>query len=288
VKPIYEHLAPISATEVVAAARIQGNDFGCQWHMHPELELTLAISGGSHRCIGNQINPLKAGDLTFLGSNLPHDFRNDPITGKPFEKVNAVVVQFHPKFLGKHWLERSGMGGIQTLFERATLGLEITGKCRARVSRQMLEMLEAHGLQRLILLIEILTELSSSEELVQIASSDFSPEIHSSDRRRMVEIAEYIEQNLGKPLYISDVAKHLSMSEVTFSRYFRSHTGKTFPEYVNELRIARVCRLLAETDANISEIAWSCGFDSLANFQRQFRRNQGYTPKEYRQRALKH
>ena len=76
----------------------------------------------------------------------------------------------------------------------------------------------------------------------------------------------------------------LVMSEITFSRYFRSRTGKTFPTYLNEIRISRVCRLLAETDKPVGEIAWDCGFDSIANFQRQFKRIQGCTPKAYRSR----
>jgi len=287
VKPIHEQLAPLSATEVVASARIQGKDFGCQWHMHPELELTLVISGGSHRWIGNQIAPLKAGDLTFLGSNLPHDFRNEPVAGKPFKKVNAVNVQFHPKFLGKHWLERAEMTPIQRLFQDASLGLEITGKTRDRVAKLMMKMLDAHGLRRLILLMEILDDLAVSQERTQISSPGFCPEIHVNDRERIGMITTFIQQKIDQPIYLSEVAKHLGMSEVTFSRYFRAHTGKTFPEYVNELRIARVCRLLAETDDTISEIAWNCGFDSMANFQKQFRRNQGYSPKAYRQKTLR-
>ena len=52
------------------------------------------------------------------------------------------------------------------------------------------------------------------------------------------------------------------------------------------MRVARVCRLLAETDGTVTEIALACGFDSMANFEKQFRALKGCSPKSYRLRAL--
>ena len=287
-KPIQEQLAPHSAPDVVACARIEGQDFGCQWHFHPELELTLVQAGGTHRWIGDKITPLKNGDLTFVGSNLPHDYRNEKnASGKPFKRVKALNVQFHPQFLGKNWLLRAEMTPVQKLFQRAESGLEVTGSTRDRVATAMAKMIPAHGLRRLIILMQILEDLASSDELVQISSPGFTPEIHISESERMGLVASFIQENISKPIYLADVARHIGVSEVTFSHYFRSRTGKTFPAYLNELRIARVCRLLAETDDTISQIAWSCGFDSMANFLKHFKRLHGSTPKEYRQRVFR-
>lgn len=286
-RPIQEQLAPTSAPDVVACARIDGETFGCQWHFHPELELTLVQSGGSHRWIGDKITPLKDGDLTFLGSNLPHDYRNESTSGAPQRRVKALNVQFHPQFLGKNWLLRAEMIPIKKLFERAESGLEVTGETRDRVAGAMGKMIHAHGLKRLILLMEILDDLASSEELVQISSPGFTPEIHASTSERMGLACAYIQEHLSKPIYLADVAKHIGVSEVTFSHYFRTRTGKTFPSYLNELRIARVCRFLAETDDTVSQIAWACGFDSMANFLKHFKRIHGCTPREYRQRVFR-
>ena len=54
------------------------------------------------------------------------------------------------------------------------------------------------------------------------------------------------------------------------------------PGFINELRIGRACRLLAETDYPITEIAFSCGFPNLANFNRQFLRLKIMPPREWR------
>jgi AraC-like DNA-binding protein len=281
-KPIYEQLVP----KMVACQRVKGKNFGCQWHFHPEMELTLVLSGGTQRWIGDNMSPLREGDLTFLGSNLPHDFRNDPAPGAPFREVNAVNVHFHPEFLGTNWLQWAEMNNIQRLFQQAAHGLHITGRSRELVSQIMLKMLRTQGIKRLILLMEILQELSTSRSLVRIASPGFFPELQVSDQERMGMITSYIHEHIEDPLYLTDVARHVGMSEGTFSRFFRSLTRKTFPAYLNELRVARVCRLLTETDATVTEIAMSCGFDSMANFQSQFRRQHGCSPKIYRQRAM--
>jgi AraC-like DNA-binding protein len=67
-----------------------------------------------------------------------------------------------------------------------------------------------------------------------------------------------------------------------FVRPMALHTGKTFPEFRNELRIGRACRMLSEGHATITEIAFACGFANLSNFNRQFLRLKGVSPREFR------
>lgn len=286
-KPIFERLAPLANTEIVACEKVIGDDFHCQWHFHPEVELTLVEKGGTHRWIGDKISAIEEGDLVMIGPNLPHDFRNEVSPGMPAKKVHAIVIQFHPDFLGSTWLDRNGMHQVQRLFQLATHGIQIKGATRTKVTNLMKKAVKLEGIQRLIVILEILAIMSESKEIVEIASPGFTPEIQVSDKARMSQVASYIEQHIEYPIYLSEVADHVGMTKVTFSRYFRSRTGKTFPAYLNELRVARVCRLLAETDATVSEIALNCGFDSMANFEKQFFRLQACSPKAYRQKALR-
>jgi AraC-like DNA-binding protein len=60
------------------------------------------------------------------------------------------------------------------------------------------------------------------------------------------------------------------------------HSGRTFPAFVNQLRVGRACRLLAENEHKIIDIALACGFTNLSNFNRQFRRMKRITPREFR------
>lgn len=286
-KAIYESLPPLAAKDLVACEVVRGRDFGCHWHFHPEIELILILKGGTDRWIGDNISPLCDGDMFLIGSNLPHDFRNDRSEGTRFRPVHAIVIQFHPEFLGLTWLECTDMGRVRQLCQLAGHGLEITGRTRAILTRRLKLAPKANGIHRLILTLELLSVLSSSVELRKIASPGFAPEVQIADTERMGMISTYIQKHLAEPIYLHEVARHIGMSEVSFSRYFRRRTAKTFPAYLNELRAARVCRLLAETDLTVTEIALACGFDSMANFEKQFSVVKGCSPKSYRQRALK-
>jgi AraC-like DNA-binding protein/mannose-6-phosphate isomerase-like protein (cupin superfamily) len=285
-KALYQGLDPRTSTEIVMCEHIRGNDFDCPWHFHEEMEIMLVISGGTQRCIGDNFSPLTPGDLVVIGPNLLHGYSNEFPEGQPRQPVEAISVKFNPSLLGS-WLQMSDVMQLQNFFRLAANGIHVRGSTRKRVAERLPLLLNTQGLQRLILLLEVLNELSTSNDLSQIASAGFSLETPTVDHGRLSRITRFIKKRIGEPLYLKDVAQHVGMSPVTLSRYLRSHLRKTFPTYLNELRIARVCRLLKETDATVSEIAVHCGFDSMANFERQFRKLQGCSPKVYRQRSLR-
>ena len=286
-KAIIEHLPALAAKDLVACEVVRGANYGCQWHFHPEVELLLTLRGGTHRRIGDNISPLVPGDLVLIGANLPHDFQNSRERGLPFHPVYAIVLQFRTDFLGPTWLERNDMNRVLRLLRLAGRGLEITGSTRRKVTGLMQRTPPTRGIERLISTLEILAILSKSRELRPISSPGFAPEVQISDRERMGAISAFIEEHITEPLYLEQVARHAGMSAPSLGRYFRSRTGKTFPAYLNDLRVARVCRLLVETDATVTEVALACGFDSMANFDHQFRRLHGCSPTMYRQHALR-
>jgi AraC-like DNA-binding protein len=79
------------------------------------------------------------------------------------------------------------------------------------------------------------------------------------------------------------VAARANLSVSAFSRFFKLRTGKTLPQYVNELRVGRACRLLADERIKVADLAMQCGFQNLANFNRFFRQITQLTPRQYRE-----
>ncbi len=281
-KPIVERPSPIAATEPVVCEVVRGKDFGCVWHCHPECEITLVVTGGTERLVGHKVSPLDPGDLVFLGPNVPHDYRNQPKPGKPLVPVEAIVVQFLPQLPGQEdWLNRASMKPVKQLFQRAGQGLEITGITRLTATRIVQQMVDAQGMKRVILLLQLLDLLANSEDVHEISRS-FVPLRKGNASDRVGKACEHIAKHLAEPIYVAELATMAGLGKSAFSRLFKRSTGRTLPQYVNELRIARACSLLAETDLTVSQIAMDCGFVSPAHFQRKFREHQHCSPLAYR------
>lgn len=283
-KLITEKPALAADIEPVECMIVKGNDFGDVWHHHPACEITLVRRGGTERWIGDKLETLKPGDLVFLGPDLPHDYRNATLPNRRTRRVEAVVIHFMPQMLGDSWLTCAYMEPARRLFARARRGLLVGEPTRSRAESLMLDISRRHGLKRMTLLLELLDLLATSKRLSEISSGGFSigPAAHSSDR--IGAACEHIEKHLAMPLRVPALARRTGLSESAFSRLFKKCTGGTVPQYVNRLRIAHACRLLAETDKTVSEIIRLCGYSSPAHFQRQFQRVHNCPPQVYREK----
>ena len=72
------------------------------------------------------------------------------------------------------------------------------------------------------------------------------------------------------------------MSSFYFCKTFKKATGMTFTDYLARVRIEKVKNLLLNPHKRISEAAYECGFQSLSQFNRVFRKVAGESPTEYR------
>lgn len=282
-KLLFEKLTS-SPDEGFTVKVIRGAGFQCPWHCHPECELSLILESGGYRMVGDNITPLEPGDLVLVGANLPHIFQNDEqIPGaKP---VHSILVQFEESFLGSTLLELPALLPLRRLLKRAALGIHVTGRTRQRAVVLMQQLVRQQGLRRLATFLELLDCLAQSRQCRTIASPGFEPTLHAADQQRVSLVCEFINQRLGHPIRLSEAARLIHLSEGAFSRFFRSHLRRTFPEFVNELRIGRACRLLAESDLPVTEVALACGYTNLSNFNRQFYRLKKRTPREFRRRV---
>lgn len=76
------------------------------------------------------------------------------------------------------------------------------------------------------------------------------------------------------------------MSPVSFNRFIKHRTGKTFVHYLNDTRISFASRWLLETELSIGEISFKCGFNNIANFNRLFKQSKNTTPKEFKKQYI--
>lgn len=99
---------------------------------------------------------------------------------------------------------------------------------------------------------------------------------------KMTHACSFISENCEQVITLDDIAEKFGFSSYYFSRLFKSATGYNFTEYLTLQRVKRAQLLLADSDMNITEIAFSSGFKSISSFNRAFRQFRGCAPRDYR------
>lgn len=94
-------------------------------------------------------------------------------------------------------------------------------------------------------------------------------------------VIKYIKENLTSDLSLNTVASYASFSPIHFHNCFKTATGKTLHEYVEEQRIKQAAGLLISTDLTLTDISYKCGFSSQSYFSYAFKRKMKMTPREY-------
>jgi AraC-like DNA-binding protein len=280
-QPILE-TTPQSLHESFHCEVVRGSGYGARWHFHPEVQLTLVLKSSGYRIVGDNISPLAPGDLVLVGASLPHVWHQDERKRGTPDAVHAIVVRFREDFLGDHFLQSPELEGVRGLLKRSARGLHISGATREKTASLMCELAALQGLERVLKLLEILHVLASSKHLRPLASANFAPELRDSDTPRMQRVMKFIHDRLDEVIERKEVARCAALSEGAFSRFFKTRTGKTLPQYINELRVGNACTRLRDADAKVADVALACGFENLANFNRQFRAVTGMSPREYR------
>jgi AraC-like DNA-binding protein len=254
------------------------------WNFHPEFELHLIRKSSGLCYIGDHIGPFEQGQLTLVGSNLPHNWITLP-ADDDIVPERDIVVQFDPdSFLDAGaWLPEISI--CKSLFDKAQYGVEFSAPIAGEARGIMEAMGHSRGLTRLSMMLELLALLAADTEARTLATVRYvrqSRKRGSAELRRLEVALNHIQQNFLNDLRIGKVAALVGMSESTFSRFFKMQTGNTFTDHVIELRVWMAKKLLKETDNPITEICYEAGFSNISNFNRAFLRKTGLRPREYR------
>lgn len=253
--------------------------FETPWHYHTEYELVLIIKGQGARFVGNHISGYKEGNLTFIGPDVPHMFRKENAE----EEGGSLVIHFREDFLGTNFIQTPEMQKIVQLFRRSMMGLNITGDTAARVSEQMYHLLDLQGMDRLIMLFNILNILAQSTEMEMLSSDEVIGQ-NRRDSDRLNKVFDYVMTNFRSEIKLEEIADIVHMSYSGFCRYFKNRTKKNFTHFVNEVRIGYSCKLLLEKDVSVASACYDAGFNNLANFNEQFKKFLKVTPYQFKQK----
>lgn len=282
------HKSAIPPSQIFVIKRLEEKHFDPVWHAHSEYQLFVVLKGTGTRFIGDSIKLFKPGELIFTGPHLPHLWRSDDVY---FEKncdhkTDGIVIYFNENFLGDHILEKEEMVSVKKLFSKSMRGLEFYGPNKLKVIGLMKELVNIKGFASILQLLRILEILASTKEYHYISSIHYEDSFNQHETDRLNKVYEYVFQNFRKRVSLEEIAELLHMTPTSFSRYFAMKNNKPFSRFVTEIRIKHACEMLTETDASIAEICYECGFNTLSNFNRQFKEVTLKTPTHYKKEFM--
>jgi AraC-like DNA-binding protein len=257
------------------------NDTGGLWHFHPEYEIVLNIISNGTRIIGDSVELFDQYDMVLIGANIPHCWNyykpENTVQDKP-----GIILHFKLSSLGNGFLSQHEMRCFNELLESAERGVVFSPDDAKKAEKFFVQMVNNKGIDKVIGFFNIIKIMCSSDKRGSLCSENYKQAFDERGNKRMTDAYAYIRDNYFKNIPLEKISKIAGMNPIAFSRYFKENCGVCFVEYLNRVRTKKACYLLRETEYLVNDIASECGFASISNFNKQFRKNEGSSPRDYR------
>lgn len=257
------------------------------FHAHPELELVCVLEGFGKRIIGNKVQSFAAGDMVFIGSNVPHVWLSDPAFYKEGSRLHSkvIVTYFNPQVFYQLFSSIKELNPINSMINDAVRGIRITGETQKIIEQKLIEISCKNGFEKVEGMLRILHTITISEDR-EFILPDHNSDNWTINSDKVIEVIKFIHENFDKRITLKEASDIACMTEQSFCRFFKSRTKKSFSQYVEDLRVAHAKKMLIEMDTPISDIAYSCGYKSSSHFCKVFKDHTGQTPNQFRADAL--
>lgn len=280
-RQIIREITPLTPPDCFTVFSRQKTNFDFPLHYHPEYELNLIVNApGAKRIVGDHVGEIGDLELVFVGPGLNHGwFDHKCVTGE----IEEITIQFHEDLFSEQLLSRNQLSFVRAMFQRSRKGILFSQETALQMVKRLRALVRKSGFDSVLELMSILHDLSISRNMLTLSNSNQDKEPVTYNSRRLEKVFNYLNENYNKHITLQEVAKLINMSEVSFSRFVKKRTGKTFVDSLNDIRLGHAARMLINTTDTIAEIAYNCGFNNMSNFNRAFKRRKNATPKDFRE-----
>lgn len=257
------------------------------WHYHSEIDILLFVDSSGQHITGDYIGSFAPGTLLVNGPNVPHGFTSDSIPSNESSDTAIIVLQFSKESIGQELLSKPEMKLINDFIQSTNRSYEFLGETREKAAHILREIEHSYNAQRishLLLLLETLAEAPEADKR-KLVSELYCPILNEKNIKRIETIRTWVIQHLTEKITVEGAAEQIKMPPKSFSYFFKKNTGKTFVQYLKELRIGLACQKLLYTEFSILEICYMSGYNNLSNFNRQFMEVKKMTPTTFRQNS---
>lgn len=253
-------------------------------HRHQEIQLTWIQQGEGTLVADNNMHAFRANEIYWLGANQPHIFKSEASYFQPKsrKKIIALVIFFNPDGELAGFFNLPEIKMLKNFIQQHQSGFKVPQEHATEISVRMLKVTNSSGTEQLLQFVELLKQLSTYQDITPLASGQKTQQVSEHEGIRIGNIYNYIMHNYDQPITLEDAAKQAHMTPQAFCRFFKKHTLHTFVSFLNEVRINEACKKLTDgTYDNIATVAYTCGFNSITNFNRVFKTVTNKSPSEY-------
>jgi AraC-type DNA-binding domain-containing proteins len=261
-------------------------------HAHEYIQIYYTRKGGYKHIVGDEETLMVKGDIFVIQPMIPHCLK-----AIDDNEVEIIECEFMPFFLDggpDDFTQNRGIFDFSCVEpflvsnDYMKPGKKISGKAQQDIEQILLEMIDEYKKKEqgyeLFLKADILRlAILLNRELNE--SSRTNPAEHmviDKYRDAVLNSLKYINENYNKDIKLEFACKLAMMSQAYFCNIFKQLTGKTFVEYVNDLRIQKSMDLLCSGNERITDICYDVGFHDIIHFNRVFKKEVGISPSMYR------
>ncbi|MCQ6562117.1 helix-turn-helix domain-containing protein [Paenibacillus mendelii] len=255
--------------------------FSLPIHVHDFIEINYVAEGKGHHYIGDERLSVEQKDLFVIPVGTQHVYR--PVSQEPKDELIVYNCLIGPDMLTR--LQRAyplpeDMDTLLTAEGQPYRRLTDTGGEVRRIMEglHMEYMMRQPGYESFMCahLTQLLLTLYRLYQQEGAASGAYS---------EIGIIFDYIHAHYAQPLVLKELAALIPISVSHLQRLFKTATGQSFTEFIQNLRIEKSCDLLLQTSLSIGDISGRVGYRDIKFFHALFKKKTGMSPNRYRKRA---
>lgn len=257
-------------------------------HSHEFYEISYLYEGHGESHTEKGSKPFRAGEFIFIKPGTNHAVTS------PQKKDDVLARLGHCIFTQKYFegliedysaiFKSENYALYNMLFDKSHFCLHLSDDDAKNIYRQM--WIAAHEYNHFkigseaIIKNSMLNLLISITRLYECHINNVPPTV--STNKDLDELVKYMRSNFGYNLTLEFLAAQVHLSREHLSRIFKQYTGQTISDFLLDIRITRAKQMLKNPKHSITDISSYCGYQTVGNFQRAFKKATGMSPREYR------
>ncbi len=249
-------------------------------HAHNCYELIYFRLGHGYLRVGDAEDQFGRGLMVLTAPDLPHAYFTDGFLPHG-QRCDIYALWFSPRLFGSNEFLPE-LSSLHALRQAALHGLRFSSETVRKAGPLLLNLYQLDGHVALTRILQILDLLHADEDARQLARHRPADRSREDDMLKLHQITEYTETHFADDLRLDEVAAELGFSVSTLNAILKKYLQTTFLQYLTDVRVGEAKYRLEHSSEGVTEIAYECGFNSIATFNRRFRAATQTSPTQFR------